>query len=191
MSSSEALQRIRRANRRGSAFRALAAAVLLAPLAAACADGGATGFRPVYGSLGGTSRVQDKFARVDVTTIPGRNGQRIRNELIFAATGGGRAQPPAYRLDTSIRESATTSLVSTDGNSAAQIFQIDATFRLVDLKDGRTLLQGTSHGRAAAERVTSIYSNVRSADDAQDRAAKSVATDMKARLEAFLSTLPD
>lgn len=188
MSSSEAQKSLGRANTRGSVLRALAVAVVVAPVLAACADG--TGFRPVFGSLGG-ARVEEKLARVDVTTIPGRNGQRIRNELVFNTTGGGRAQAPAYRLDTSIRESAVTTLVATDGNSAAQVFQIDATFRLVDLKDNRTLLQGTSHGRAASERVTSIYSNVRSADDAQERAAKTVATDMKSRITAFLSTLPN
>ena len=160
--------------------------MLFAPLAVACTDG--TGFRPVYGSLGSGGRAEEKLAKVDVAVIPGRNGQRIRNELIFANTGGGRPQQPAYRLDTSIRESATTTLVATDGNSAAQVFQIDATFRLVDLKDSKTLLQGTSHGRAAYERVTAIYSNVRAADDAQERAAKTVATDMKARISAFLAT---
>lgn len=190
MSSSEAPQSIGRAGRSHcSLLRALAVAALVAPLAAACADG--TGFRPVYGSLGGGARVEDKLARVDVTTIPGRNGQRIRNELVFNNTGGGRAQPPAYRLDTSIRESATTTLVTTDGNSSAQVYQIDATFRLVDLKDNRTLLQGTSHGRAAMERVTSIYANVRAADDAQERAAKTVATDLKGRLAAYLASRPD
>lgn len=186
MSSSEAPQSNGRAAGRSSAWRALAVAVLLAPFATACADG--SGFRPVYGSLGGAGRAEEKLAKVDVALIPGRTGQRIRNELVFNSTGGGRAQQPSYRLETSVRESTTTTLVSTDGNSAAQVFQVDATFRLVDLKDSKTLLQGTSHGRAAYERVTAIYANVRAADDAQERAAKTVATDMKARISAFLAT---
>lgn len=168
--------------------RGVCAAVLAGMALAGCSE--AVGFRPVYGSLGGAN-VEDKLSRVEITIIPGRNGQRIRNELVFSSTGGGKAGPASYRLDTAIRESSTTTLVSADGESAAQVYQIDATFRLVDLKNSRTLLQGTSMGRAAYERVVSVYSNTRGADDAQERAAKSVATDIKSRLAAFLSTVKD
>lgn len=189
MSSSEAPQSLGvRGHSRRSLLRGLASALLIAPVLAACADG--SGFRPVYGSLGNGPGVEDKLKRVAISTIPGRPGQRIRNELIFANTGGGLAEQPAYRLDISLRASTTTSLVSSDGNSASQILQLDATFRLVDLKDNRTLLQGISQGRAAFDRVTAIYANVRASSDAEDRAAKSVATDLKSRLAAFMSTLP-
>lgn len=190
MSSSEARHAGGRAVCGRSLLRGLAVAALVAQLLAACADGG-SGFRPVYGSLGGTAHTQDKLARMEVTTIPGRAGQRIRNELVFHNTGGGRPQKPDYRLDISIRESATSTLVGIDGNSSGQVYQIDAAFRLLSLKTGKTILEGTSHGRAAAERVTSIYANVRGADDAQERAARTVATDLKSRLSAFLSTQPD
>src|SRR5262245_43162801 len=131
---------------RRSLLRGLAVSAISAPLLAACGDG--TGFHPVYGSLGG-SHTEEKLAKIQVTTIPGRNGQRIRNELMFANTGGGAAPPPEYRLDISLKESTQTTLVSADGNSAAQVFQLDVAFRLISLKDGRTLLQGSSHGRAA------------------------------------------
>ena len=43
--------------------------------------------------------------------IPGRVGQRIRNELIFQSTGGGAAQTPTLRLEIAIRESVTSTLV--------------------------------------------------------------------------------
>jgi hypothetical protein len=33
-----------------------------------------------------------------------------------------------------------------------------------------------------------VFSNVRAADDAQDRAAKTIAVDLKSRIAAFLAT---
>jgi len=94
-------------------FSALGFAALLT--FGGCGDG-STGFRPLYGtaSIGGAA-TQEKLAAVDIAPIPGRVGQRIRNELIFQATGGGSPNPPQYRLDIAIRESVISTLVQVDG----------------------------------------------------------------------------
>ena len=49
------------------------------------------------------------------------------------------------------------------------------------------VLQGTSHARAGFERFQSIYSNVRAREDAENRAAKTIADDLKIRLATYLS----
>jgi LPS-assembly lipoprotein len=158
---------------------------LLAGLAG-CADG--SGFRPLYGSLGGNTEA--KLAQVEFTPIPGRNGQRIRNELIFKAYGGGDPKPARYRMDIAIKESATTTLVLVDGTSGGQIYQIEAKFQLIDIASKQVLLQGVSQSRATSERSTNVFSNVRAVQEAQERAAKTIATDLKARIAGFLSTQP-
>jgi LPS-assembly lipoprotein len=168
---------------RRAALRGLAMLVC-GPLLAACSGG----IRPLYGSLGQDGSVEAKLAQVEISTIPGRVGQRIRNELIFQQTGGGTALPPVYRLEITIREMVTSTLVSRDGNATGQIYQVDAAFQLISLKDKRVVLQGTSHGRAGFERFTSIFSNVQANQEAQNRVARTVATDLKARLSAYLST---
>jgi LPS-assembly lipoprotein len=48
-------------------------------------------------------------------------------------------------------------------------------------------MSGTSYGRASFERFNSIFSNVRAREDAETRAAKVVAEDLKARLSAHLA----
>jgi LPS-assembly lipoprotein len=146
------------------------------------------GFRPLYGSLGGGEAVEKKMAQVDIVPIPGVTGQRIRNELLFKARGGGDPLPPVYRLEVAIKESTTTTLVLRDGTSAANIYQIDARFQLVNIKAKKIMLQGQSSSRATFERFANVYSNVRAADDAQDRAAKTIAVDLKSRIAAFLAT---
>ena len=79
-------------------------------------------------------------------------------------------------------------MVSITGDTAAQIYNLDAKFRLTRLSDKKLVLEGTSYGRAAFERFTSIYSNVRAKDDAENRAARTVAQDLKGRLAGFLAT---
>lgn len=162
------------------------AVVLTAALLAACSDG--SGFRPLYGtaSLGGAD-AGEKLAQVDVAPIPGRVGQQIRNEVIFQTTGGGHAAPPAYRLEVAIRESITSTLVKISGDASGSVYNLDADFRLVRLSDKQVVLQGKSASRAGFERFTSIFANVRARQDAENRAATTLAQDLRTRLAAHLA----
>ncbi|HRO51309.1 MAG TPA: hypothetical protein PLW75_14305 [Hyphomicrobium sp.] len=172
-------------NRR-TASRLLLAAALVGPFVAACGNGG---FRPLYGSAAfGGAAADERLAEVAVGPIPGRVGQQIRNELIFHSTGGGgEAAEPRLRLDVAIRESVTSTLVQSDGDSRGQVFNIEASFRLIQVADNSVVLTGTSYGRAGFERYQSIFSNVRAREDAENRAAKVVGEDLKARLSAYLA----
>jgi LPS-assembly lipoprotein len=173
---------------RRAALRTIGLGILGAGMAGGLTGCGDSGFRPLYGSLGGAG-VEEKLTHVDFTPIPGRNGQRIRNELIFKAYGGGVGAAAKFRLDIAIKESAATTLVLRDGTSAGQIFQIDARFQLVDMATKKVILEGLSQSRATYERFANTFSNVRAGDEAQDRAAKTIATDINARIAAFLSTV--
>lgn len=165
--------------------RALLSAFVGAALLSACSDGG---FRPLYGSVGIGANVDEKLAQVQITQIPGRVGQRIRNELIFQSTGGGTAPPPVYRLEVAIRESVTSTLVQTDGDALGQIYTLDASFQLIRLSDNSVALKGISYGRAGFERFDSIFSNVRAREDAENRAARTVGEELKTRLTAYLAS---
>lgn len=169
-----------------AASRLVAVALLVAPVMAGCGNGG---FRPLYGSaaLGGAA-ASERLAEVAIGPIPGRVGQQVRNELIFHATGGGgEVQEPKLRLDVAIRESVTSTLVQVDGDSRGQVFNLEARFKLINVADNSVVLSGTSYGRAGFERFQSIFSNVRARENAEDRAAKVVGEDLKARLSAYLA----
>lgn len=170
---------------RRAMLRGIGLGITVASLAG-CADG--SGFRPLYGSLG--ANADARMAQVEFSSIPGRNGQRIRNELLFKSYGGGNGAPPRYRMEIAIKESTTTTLVLADGTSAGLIFQIDARFQLIDIESKKVLLQGVSQARANSERFTNVFSNVRAADEAQERAAKTIAVDLKARIAGFLGSQP-
>ena len=178
-----------------ASHRGLALILLLAaaPGLAACEGG----FQPLYGvSAWGGSRVQERMAQVDVAAIPGRVGQRIRNELIFQNTGASEPPPPTHRLEVAIKETVISTLVRPDGSSAGETYLIEASFRIIKISDKKVVLQGTSHARAAFERYTTntvpagstfTYSNVRAREDAENRAARVIADDLKTRVATYLS----
>jgi LPS-assembly lipoprotein len=186
MSSFKASNPVKAVSRR-TALRGMAFGLLGVGLVGGLAGCGNSGFRPLYGTLG--ANADAKMAQVEFTSIPGRNGQRIRNELLFKSYGGGNPAPAKYRLDVAIKESAQTTLVLRDGNSAGQIFVIDARFQLIDIATKKVMLEGVSQSRANYERFANAFSNVRSSEEAMERASKTIATDLKARVAAFLSTV--
>jgi LPS-assembly lipoprotein len=164
--------------------RGLSLLLAMSPALAACTNGG---FRPLYATTPNGVGLQERLAQLDVATIPGRVGQRIRNELIFQSSGGGELLPPTHRLEVSITESVLSTLVKADGDALSQIYSVQANFKLVEIKSKQTVLTGTSYGRAGFERFQSIYSNVRARDDAENRAARTISDDLKTRVAIYLS----
>jgi LPS-assembly lipoprotein len=159
----------------------LAALALLALGLAGC------GLQPLYGTTAGGSRLAAIMSGVEVAPIPGRVGQRVRNELIFENTGGSGQNPQTtYKLDIVIKESVVNALVKITGDAKGQVYELDATFKLIG-NDGKVVLEGKATSRAAYERYETIFSNVRARNDAENRAARTVAESIKVRLAAYLS----
>jgi LPS-assembly lipoprotein len=160
---------------------------MLAAAVALTACGDAAGFRPLYGPSASGGDVGQHLKQVEFAPIPGRVGQRIRNEMIFQTTGGGNPLPPTHRLEVVLKENPTATLVNVQGEAAGQIYSVEASFRLIDSRTKRVVFEGTSHARAGFERFESIYSNVRAREDAENRAARTIADDLKTRLATYLS----
>jgi LPS-assembly lipoprotein len=161
-------------------------AVLFAGLAAFALAG--CGFQPLYGgTTAGGAKLAEVMAAVDITPIPGRVGQKLRNELIFAKTGGGYGAPARYKLDIAIKESVTDELVQITGDATAQVYQLEASFKLIDIASGKVMLQGKAISRAAYNRFQEIFANVRARYDAENRAARTVSESIKTQIAAFLT----
>ena len=164
------------------ARRAVLGAMLLAPVLAGC------GFQPLYGSgFAGEPGVADKLRAVDISTIPGRVGQEVRNELIFKTTGGRDSGPTKYRLEIALRESALSQLVNLQGDPQGLVFGLDADFKLVSSDDQKVILNAKASSRAAYQKVVSTFANIRARRDAEDRAARIIADSIRTQVAAFLS----
>lgn len=167
-------------------WRSLAIALALCASAAALAG---CGFQPLYGgTTAGGAKLTEAMAGVDIKPIPGRVGQRVRNELIFENTGGGYAAPQRYHLDIAIKESLTSQLVQISGEPTGEVYELNATYKLIDASTNKVLLEGTAISRAPYDRFQEIFSNVRARYDAENRAARTVAESIRTRIAAFLAT---
>ncbi len=149
----------------------------------------ACGFQPLYGTTQTTgSNLVDLMAAVDVSTIPGRVGQQVRNELIFKTTGGDFPAEPQFRLEIAMRESAQPLLVEINGDAKGLVFAIDADFKLVRISDKAVMLTAKASSRAVYQKVESIFANIRGRRDAENRAARVLADSIRTRVAAFLSS---
>ncbi len=167
----------------------LVAVVALATVSALGLAG--CGFQPLYGSNTTTAsgaRLSEAMAAVDVQPIPGRVGQAVRNELIFANTGGNYAADQRYQLRIALRERDIKQLVQIDGNARGQVYQLEASFQLVDSSNGAVLYKGKAISRAPYNRFQEVFANVRARYDAENRAARTVSESIKTQVAAFLAT---
>ncbi|HYJ58500.1 MAG TPA: hypothetical protein VEW64_03985 [Methyloceanibacter sp.] len=161
-------------------------AVLCAGLASLALSG--CGFQPLYGgTTAGGQKLAAVMAGIDVVPIPGRVGQKLRNELIFDTTGGGNAGTTRYRLEIAIKESVTDQMVQITGDATGQIYQLDAVFKLVDSSSGKILYQGKAISRAPYNRFQEIFANVRARYDAENRAARTVSESIRTQVAAHLA----
>jgi LPS-assembly lipoprotein len=171
-------------------IRGAAAAALLGLVSLGA---GGCGFQPLYGSTASGANLADVMKTVDVATIGGRTGQRLRNELIFGTTGGGAAAAPIYRLDVALRETTRNTLVTQQGLATSQILELDAEYRLVRITDNEVVFKAWSNSQAAYNMVGSTglagstYGDTRAGLDAENRAARTLADTIKTRLAAYLS----
>jgi len=147
----------------------------------------ACGFQPLYGTTAGGQKLAAVMASVDVVPIPGRVGQKLRNELIFASTGGGNPAPTRYKLDIAIKERVVDQLVQRTGDATGQVFELEATFKLLDSKTGKVMYQGKTVSRAPYNRYQEIFANVRARYDAENRAARTAAENIRTQVAAQLA----
>jgi len=171
----------------------LLAALALAGLTAGC-------FQPLYGTqspTGGKAGVGDKMSAIEVAPIAAPNGTRlsrvgvnVRNELMYQLTGGGAAAATNYRLD--IRLTATNLQVFVDvttGRPDIQNYGIDAAYTLTDITNGKRVVTSTTFSRVSYNIPGQLqrFAGDRGMRDAEDRAAKVIAENIRLRLASYFA----
>src|SRR5690242_9708828 len=138
---------------RAGTLARLGAVMLLAALTAGC-------FQPLYAtrSVTGGTPIGQALAQVQIERIPAANGTseariavEIQNALDFELTGGGGMISPTHRL--AIRMGTSRNSIATDVNTGlvlTEITGIDATFTLVELATGKTVLNGRTFARVTS-----------------------------------------
>ena len=168
----------------------IAAVLALAGLNAAC-------FQPLYAtrSVNGGVPIGSALAQVQVERIQVPNGSpesrlalEIENALDFELHGGSGLNSPTHKLN--VRMTTNRSSIITDvatGRVEAEITGIDSSFALVELATGKTVMNGRTFARVSSDYPgqQQRFARARARLDAEDRAAKVIAENIRTRLASF------
>jgi LPS-assembly lipoprotein len=166
------------------------AALVLAALAGGC-------FQPLYGersALGGPV-LREQLSAVDILQIDAPKGTdearlavEIRNALLFDLNGGEAPAPPAHRLK--IAMNSTRSSIIVDINTSRpdmENYGINATYSLTEIATGRVVVTGQTFARVSYDipGQQQRFARQRGLRDAESRAAKVIADNIRARLASY------
>lgn len=173
--------------RRGFARPAarLAAVLLVAGAVSAC-------FRPLYGPTATGEPLKNVFAAIEVRPVATafnkeHIGHHLRSELIFGLDGSGTPSPKRYKLSIVVRDSLSSPIVdSATGRALAATLNADADYTLTNLDGSQTIAKGTASASATYERSAQRFAGVRAAREAEIRAAKLLAEQIRTRLATAL-----
>ncbi len=158
----------------------------------ACLGGLAAGcFQPLYGehSLTNAPAIGPALAGVDVNQIPAPSGSsearvavEVRNQLLFDLTGGAAPPPPTHRLAVRMSSNRMSVIVDiTSGRPDVEDYALNVNYTLTDIKTGKPVITVSYDIPGQAQR----FARARGLRDAENRAAKLIADNIKARLASF------
>ena len=175
----------------------------LAGVAAILALGACLGgcFQPLYadGSLvpSGGANLRAALAAVDVKQIDAPKGTdearvavEIRNSLIYDLTGGGEGARPTHSLVVRISPTVADIIVdTTTTRPAIEDYGINATYILTEIASGKQVVSGQTVARVSYDipGQEQRFARLRGLRDAESRAAKVIADNIRSRLASYFS----
>src|SRR5215468_8814476 len=187
---------LRGAERRGAAGMAhgrimrAAAALAIAALAGGC-------FQPLYGEQSPTGGpvLREQLSAVDVLQIAARSGTdeariavEIRNALLYDFTGGGYQAPPTHRLKISIASTRVSIIVDVNTSRPdVENYGLNASYTLTEIATGKVVVTSTTFARVSYDipGQEQRFARVRGLRDAELRAAKVIADNVRSRLASY------
>jgi len=154
-------------------------------------------FQPLYGEQSATGGpvLRDQLSAIDVMQIQAPKGTdeariavEIRNSLLYDFTGGGYAAPPTHRLKIAI--SSTRASIIVDVNTSrpdVENYGLNSTYSLTEIATGKVVVTGTTFARVSYDipGQEQRFARVRGLRDAELRAAKVIADNIRSRLASY------
>src|SRR5215207_1664559 len=106
---------------------------------------------------------------------------------LYGPTATGEPPPKRYKLALAVSESASSPIVDTaTGRAVSSTLNADVTYTLTNFTGTETIAKGTASASASYERSAQRFADVRAARDAEIRAAKLLADQIKTRVALAL-----
>lgn len=154
-------------------------------------------FQPLYGrqTLSAGESLPGKLAGVEIAPIPAASGSsdarlavELRNDLIFELNNGAAPVSPTHRLQITLSSGVTTVIVDvTSGRPETQVESVTASFTLTEVATRKVVLSGSTFGDASFDipGTEQRFAQQRAWRNAEDRAVKLVAQNIRSRLASF------
>jgi LPS-assembly lipoprotein len=141
--------------------------------------------------------LRSALAAIDVKQIDAPKGSdesrlavEVRNALLFSLTGGSPTARPAYSL--TIRMSSTVSDIIVDTTTtrpAIEDYGINASYVLTEIASSKQVVTGQTFARVSYDipGQEQRFARLRGLRDAETRAAKVIADNIRARLASYFT----
>jgi LPS-assembly lipoprotein len=149
----------------------------------------ATHNAPLAGQDAGTgSHTRVNMQTITVEPVANRVAQQVRNNLLFELNGGKPLPDGTHLVKMSVATSARSLAVESDSLSptAAQT-SITVNFQLVDTTNGDVVAFGKRRAVSSFDKTPQSFANERAEREAQNRAAKEVAVQIRLAIAQALA----
>jgi LPS-assembly lipoprotein len=146
-------------------------------------------------TLTGGPAFQSRFASIGIAPIPAATGTlqarvavELQNILAYDFTGGGGQIGKTYDLKISLSSGVSQVIVDiTTARPDMQQFSLNASYTLNEAGTGKTVVSSTTFARVSFDNPgqQQRFANARGQRDAESRAAKVIAENIKARLASY------
>jgi LPS-assembly lipoprotein len=124
---------------------------------------------------GGSGAVAQGLAAVDVSAIEGKAGWLVRNALVDRLDAGRGVGGARYRLDVRLDDKLEGLALLSDDTIGRERRTLRARYQLVDLSDGRIVLDASDGSDAGIDVVSSEYAVIAAENTALENLSKDIA----------------
>ena len=143
------------------------------------------GWEPLYGDIE-TEPASAELRAIKVDPISERIGQRLAITLRNSLNPTGEPTTQRYQLSTTLTTNLSNLGIQSQGLATLGQIDVYATYKLIELKTGSTLLTNTVHVANSFDLNPNQYSTVVGEDDARNRSVAELDQEIVTRLTFFL-----
>lgn len=143
-------------------------------------------FRPLYGGKPG-AELRRQLATVEIEPQSGETGQILRNELIDEINPAGLDAAAVYRLEIDTETAQNALLIQLDDTATRYDLSLAANFRIVRKADNAVLYRSATRRVASYNVRDEPFATLVARQDAERRAAREIAKEIRARLGLWLA----
>lgn len=129
-----------------------------------------------------------ELSGIDILEVNTRTGQQVRNHLVFGLNGGGHPTGATHSLKLGVTTSTAdiAFVTATTSPTAAQV-TVTAQYTLRESSSKETIATGVRQAIASFDRTNQSFANQRAQRDAENRAAKEVAEQLRLVIAATIA----